>query len=57
MGMSVDFENMAKKVQEYAHTQQQSDEINEMILQLENACTRACEELAEEFNRLKNAPL
>ena len=29
MGISIDFENMAKKVQEYASTQQQSDGIPE----------------------------
>jgi hypothetical protein len=55
MGMSIDFENMARKVQEFAFTQLQSDEIKDMILHLENVCTGACEELAEEFNRLKNA--
>jgi NTP pyrophosphatase (non-canonical NTP hydrolase) len=55
MGMSIDFENMAKKVQEFAFTQLQSDEIKDMISQLENVCNSACEELEEEFKRLKNA--
>jgi len=54
MGMSVDFENMAKKVQEYAGTQQQSEDISDMVLQLENICTHACEELEIEFNTIKN---
>jgi len=53
MGMSVDFENLAKKVQEYATLQMHSREIEEMILQLENICTSACEELTIEFNKLK----
>jgi CheY-like chemotaxis protein len=55
MGMSDDFENMAKKVQEYARTQQQSDGIEDMVLQLETVCLQACEELKEEFNTIKNA--
>jgi PAS domain S-box-containing protein len=54
MGMSVDFENMAKKVQEYAITQQQTEGITEMVLQLENICSQACSELLEEFNSIKN---
>ncbi len=53
MGMSIDFENMAKKVQEFASTQKQSEGINELVLQLGNICTLACEELQVEFNRLK----
>ncbi|MEI6142233.1 MAG: ATP-binding protein [Mariniphaga sp.] len=53
MGMSIDFENMAKKVQEYASTQKQADGINDLVLQLGNVCTLACEELQIEFNRLK----
>jgi len=54
MGIHVDFENMAKKVQEYASTQLQLDGIPEMVFQLETVCTQACEELEEEFNRIKN---
>ncbi len=54
MGISVDFENMAKKVQEYASTQQQTDGIPELVRQLENVCTQACKELEIEFNVIKN---
>jgi len=53
MGISVDFENIAKKVQEYASNQQQSKEIPEMIIQLENVCEQACMELTEEYNTIK----
>ena len=53
MGISTDFENMAKKVQEYASTQQQSEGIPEMVKQLENVCVQACEELEKEFNIIK----
>ena len=41
MGMSIDFENMAKKVQEYARTQQQTDGIPNLVLQLGNICSQA----------------
>jgi len=54
MGIHTDFENMAKKVQEYASTQQQTDVIHSMVLQLENICNQACVELKEEFNTIKN---
>ena len=57
MGISTDFENMAKKIQEYASTQQQTDGIPDLVLQLETICaqacielTHACRELQEEFN-------
>ncbi|MDD4970526.1 MAG: response regulator [Paludibacter sp.] len=54
MGINVDFENMARKVQEYSGTLQQSDTIKNMVTQLETVCTRACEELEIEFNNIKN---
>ena len=55
MGINSEFEDMAKKVQEYASTQQQTKGIPEMVLQLENVCVQACEELKEELNAIKNA--
>jgi hypothetical protein len=45
---------MAKKVQEYASTQQQIDGINDLVFQIGNVCTQACLELGEEYVRLKN---
>jgi PAS domain S-box-containing protein len=54
MGIGADFENMAKKVQEYANTQQQTNEILDLVLALEKVCLQACKELTEEFNRIKN---
>ncbi len=54
VGISKDFEDMAKKVQEYAGVMQQSESIKEMILQIGNVCTQACLELREEFNKIKN---
>ncbi|HAH25303.1 MAG TPA: hypothetical protein DCL77_16370, partial [Prolixibacteraceae bacterium] len=55
MGMSVDFENMAKQIQEYATTQKQSDGIYDMVLQLENILEQSCNELEIEYNTMKNA--
>lgn len=54
MGINSDFENMAKKVQDFASTQQLNDDVSEMVSQLENICNQACRELQEEFNILKN---
>ncbi len=54
MGISVDFENMAKKVQDYAITQQKAEDIPRFMIQLEQVCIHACSELREEFSRLKN---
>ncbi|MEA4840905.1 MAG: ATP-binding protein [Bacteroidales bacterium] len=54
MGISSDFEDMAKKVQEFASTQKQAEEMPALVLQLENICVQACEELEEEFNSIKN---
>jgi len=54
MGMGADFENMAKKVQEFASAQEQTDEMTDMVHQLVAVCNQACEELKEEFNKIKN---
>ena len=54
MGMGAEPENLAKRVQEYANTQQQTGEISELVGQLETVCTQACNELRVEFNRIKN---
>jgi HPt (histidine-containing phosphotransfer) domain-containing protein len=53
MGIHTDVETMAKKVQEYASTQMQTEEINELVLQIANVCTQACIELEEEYNTIK----
>ncbi|TAL47355.1 MAG: response regulator [Chitinophagaceae bacterium] len=57
MGISTDFETMAKKVQDYASSQQQAEGIPDMVLQIENICSQACSELKEELNRIKNKNL
>ena len=56
MGISKDFEHIAKKVQEYANNiQEQTAGIPHLVLQLEDVCAEACKELEEEFNNIKNA--
>jgi len=54
MGISDDFENMAKKIQEYAKIQEQQDSIQELVQTLEEVCTQACRELKEELNKLNH---
>ena len=53
MGISIDFENMAKKVQEYAINQKQAEGIPDLVFQLEKICSQACTELEAEYNRIK----
>ncbi len=54
MGINSNFENMAKQIKEYASTQQQSVGIQDLVLQIEDVCTRACKELEVELNVIKN---
>lgn len=54
MGMSTDLENMARKIQEYASTHQMTENIQELVHQLDEACTRACAELELELEKFKN---
>jgi PAS domain S-box-containing protein len=54
MGMDNNFEEMAKKIQEYATQQEVSGQVSDMVAQLENACLQACKELEEELIKLKN---
>ena len=54
MGISPDFENMAKKIQEYAMTKKQAEGIPDLVFHLEKICSQACTELEVEFNRIKS---
>ena len=51
--MSPDFENMAKKIQDFALAQEKTEGIAELVLELEKICIQACTELQEEFNTIK----
>lgn len=57
MGISSDFENMAKKIQDFAKAQQDNVDISDLVKQLGNACTQACDELQKEFNTIKKSTL
>ena len=52
MGINRDFENMAKKIQDYAIMEEQAEGINDMVTQLANVCYQACRELEEELIEL-----
>lgn len=54
VGIHTDFENMAKKIQEFVVIKQKNDEMEDMIIQLENVCMQACKELELELQNLKN---
>jgi CheY-like chemotaxis protein len=55
MGMHHDFEEAAKKIQEYSGTQKHLKEIQKLVTKIENVCSKACEELEEELNLLKKS--
>jgi PAS domain S-box-containing protein len=54
MGIDPNITAIAKKIQEYAITLELSDELNTLVLELEEVCTQACEELQIELINLKN---
>jgi PAS domain S-box-containing protein len=54
MGISSDFEDMAKKVQDYPGSQQKDFELNDLVSELERICTQACEELEAEYKTIKD---
>jgi PAS domain S-box-containing protein len=54
MGISTDFENMARKIQEFADVKQINEGVSEMAIELEDICEQACDELEIEFNKIKN---
>ena len=53
MGINQNYEIMAKKIQEYASSRQQTDGILDMVIQLEEVCNNACKELEEELVTIK----
>lgn len=57
VGLSIDFENMAKKVQEYASAQQQTADIHILVLKIEEVCNQACIELEQELKNIKKTSI
>jgi archaellum component FlaC len=56
VGIAENYESLARKVQDYAMAQELTDDINDLVSELENVCTTACHELIEELNNLKKTP-
>jgi CheY-like chemotaxis protein len=54
MGMNSEFEIIARKVQDYASDRHHFDGIHDLVIQLEQACHQACEEIRGEYEILKN---
>lgn len=57
MGISPNFENMAKKIQEISVKEEDTAELNDLVIQLEAICDQACQELEEALKTLKNTEL
>lgn len=55
MGISAEYETMARQIQEDSTAQQNIDRVADLVLKLENVCAHACMELEEEFNRIKDS--
>ena len=54
MGIGKDYEMMAKQIQEYTGKKDELKKIQQLAIQLEHVCNKACAELKEEYNTLKN---
>jgi hypothetical protein len=57
VGISSNYENMAKKIQELATAPEKSGEIKDLVQQIDDVCHQACFELNEEFELIKNGLL
>jgi PAS domain S-box-containing protein len=53
VGINSEFENMLKKMREYASRQENLEEIREYFGKIENVCVNACEELSMELKFLE----
>lgn len=54
MGISNDYESLARKIYEFTKSQQVMEDIENMLKTLEDVCTHACSELTEEYNKIKS---
>ncbi|WP_091474628.1 ATP-binding protein [Flavobacterium swingsii] len=52
MGINPEITEVAMKIQEYAHSLELTKDLDKLILQLENVCTKACAELELELINL-----
>jgi PAS domain S-box-containing protein len=54
VGINKEFEDMAKKIQDYAHAQELNEDIHDMVNKIEHVCQQACKELHIEYTELNN---
>ena len=53
VGINPNYEKLVRKIQELATDSSKIEEINNLVVQLEQVCLQACDELEEEFNKIK----
>lgn len=54
MGIDTLYENMAKKIQEFAEKKEYTSELIDLFSQLERICIQACKEIQAELDAMKN---
>ncbi|UQD56684.1 PAS domain S-box protein [Flavobacterium sp. K5-23] len=54
MGINSKYENIAKKIIEHSNKEQFTEEIKSLVIEIDEICNQACEELEIELNILKN---
>jgi CheY-like chemotaxis protein len=55
VGIHSDFENIAKKIQEFVIIHKKNNEMEDMVMQLDSVCMQACKELELELETLKKS--
>jgi len=55
MGCTPEFEEMARKIQDYSGSTDENKTISELVMKLEMSCEKACEELKSHCKSLKNS--
>jgi PAS domain S-box-containing protein len=52
IGLSPNIQEIARRIQEYAFTIEITEEIHNLVLELEKVCTQSCEELENELKKI-----
>jgi PAS domain S-box-containing protein len=55
MGINKENEDLARKIQEYSTSKENLDVIPELVLKLDAVCSKACEELKEEYDYIQKS--
>jgi hypothetical protein len=53
VGIDKRFEEVAKRIQEYSNLQNETIDIDDLVLQIDHVCEQACKELKLEYIKLK----